>query len=50
MLEKAKKENKSLISKTEFLTLGNSLYPNGSEEEKILAVMMAVGFYGIMRL
>jgi hypothetical protein len=48
--EKQTKEGKSLISKENFLKLGESLCPNGSDQEKILAIMLATGFYGWMRL
>jgi hypothetical protein len=48
--EKEKKEKKTLMSKENFLKLGNALCPNGSEEEQIVAIMLATGFYGWMRL
>ena len=49
--EKEKKEHKSLLSKEEFLVLWKALCPTGSsEEEQILAIMIATGFYGRMRL
>ena len=48
--DKEKKENKNLLSKSDFLKLWKELCPTGSEEEQILAIMMATGFYGYMRL
>jgi len=48
--EKESKEKKVLPSKENFLKLGKLLCPNGSEEEQILAFMMATWFYGYMRL
>ncbi len=48
--EKQQKEHKKLPSKAEILKLWKALLPNRSEEEQILAIMQATGFYGYMRL
>ena len=48
--EKEQKENKKLFSKAEILKLWKSLYPSGTQEEQILSIMQATGFYGWMRL
>ena len=48
--DKEQKENKNLLNKSDFLKLWEALYPNGSEEEQILAIMIATGLYGRMRL
>lgn len=39
--EKITKEKKKLMNKENFLKLGKSLYPTGSEQEQILAIMLA---------
>ena len=48
--KKEEKEHKRLMSEAEILGLWKALYPNGKEEEQILAIMQATGFYGWMRL
>jgi len=48
--DKSEKENKNVLSKSDFLKLWKALYPNGSEEEQILAIMIATWFYGRMWL
>ena len=48
--DKEQKENKNLLNKSDFLKLWKALYPNGTEEEQILAIMIATGFYGWMWL
>ena len=49
-LEQQEQSHKGLRTKAEFLELGKSLYPEWSEQEQILAFMMATGFYGRIRL
>ena len=48
--DKEQKENKNLLNKSDFLKLWKTLYPSWTEEEQILAIMIATGFYGRMRL
>ena len=48
--DKEQKENKNLLNKSDFLKLWKALYPSWTEEEQILAIMIATGFYGRMRL
>ncbi len=48
--EKEKKEHKKLLTKEEILILWKELCPTGTEEEQILAIMIATGFYGYMWL
>ena len=48
--DKEKKNNKYLINKDSFVKLWKALYPNGTEEEQILAIMIATWFYGWMWL
>jgi len=48
--DKEKKENKNLLNKNDFVTLWKALYPSWTEEEQILAIMIATWFYGWMWL
>ncbi len=49
-VEQKEKEWQKLLSESEFKTLIQSLYPGWTEQEQILAFMMATWFYGRMRL
>lgn len=49
-LEQKEKEWQKLLSESEFKSLIQSLYPEWTEQEQILAFMMATWFYGRMRL
>lgn len=49
-VEQKEKEWQKMLSESEFKTLIQSLYPEWTQEEQILAFMMATWFYGRMRL
>lgn len=49
-VEQKEKEWQKMLSESEFKTLIESLYPEWTEQEQILAFMMATWFYGRMRL
>lgn len=49
-VEQKEKEWQKMLSESEFKTLIQSLYPEWTEQEQILAFMMATWFYGRMRL
>lgn len=49
-VEQKEKEWQKMLSESEFKTLIQSLYPEWTEEEQILAFMMATWFYGRIRL
>lgn len=49
-VEQKEKEWQKMLSESEFKTLISSLLPDGSQEEQILAFMMATWFYGWMWL